>query len=102
MRIITNLEPNDRVTSTLRISYYKDIGGYQIVPKGEAHELMMRVPGEWICVARRGSQDELLAVINEIDEAAKDGKMMIDLRQDFTPKKGDEVFAPRKQKGGKA
>lgn len=100
MRIITNLEPNDRITSTLRISYYKDIGGYQIIPKGEAHELMMRIPGEWICISRKGSQDELLAVIDMIDESAKDGKTMIDLRQMFTTK-GDETFAVKKSRGGR-
>lgn len=97
MRIITNLEPNDRVTSTIRVTYYKDVMGYQILPQGEAHELMMRVPGgEWICIARRGSQDELLAVIDEIDEAAREGKTMIDLRQIFSAKEG---FA--KKKGGR-
>ncbi len=98
MRIISNQEPGGRL-GAVRVTYVKDIGGYQILNNQEGHELMARVPGgEWIVLARKGSLDECLRIQASIDEGEKQGSPEMDLRVTF-PDKSERTFAPGK-KGG--
>lgn len=83
MRIITNHAKDGRLQQ-VEVLEIDSIIKYRIPNGAEGHELIaIDVNGGETVLARRGSLDECLALLEQINEAAEDGDTVYDCRQKF-------------------